>query len=64
MDHDEIERKAKELGLSRLAAEYPDEFRKALDNAKALGERLPKDIHWTEEPAYLFNAKAQREPRS
>lgn len=64
MDQNDIERKAKELGLSKLAAEHLDEFRKILDNAKALAERLPKDIHWTEEPAHIFNAKAQRESRS
>jgi hypothetical protein len=49
MDHDEIECKARELGLSRLAAEYPDEFKRVLDNAKALGERRRPPIKHEEQ---------------
>ncbi len=64
MSQDDIGRKATELGLSTLAAQYPDELKKALENAEGLARRLPKDLHWTEEPAHTFRAKSAREKRS
>lgn len=64
MSQDDIERKATELGLSKLAAQHPDEVKKALENAESLAKRLPKDLHWTEEPAHVFSAKGRREPQS
>ncbi len=33
MDHNESDRKAEELGLSQLAAEYSGEFKRVLDDA-------------------------------
>ena len=51
MDDSTIQNKAVALGLQELARRHPEDLRKALDNAKALADRLPQDIHWTEEPA-------------
>lgn len=64
MSEDDIERRATELGLSKLAAQQADELKKALENAENLAKRLPKDLHWTEEPAHTFSAKELREPQS
>ena len=64
MKQDDIERKATELGLSKLAAQHPDALKKALENAASLAKRLPKDLHWSEEPAHTFSAKVHREPQS
>jgi hypothetical protein len=59
MTDDEASRRARELGLERLAASYPQEIKRALEAAAELARRLPPDIHWTEEPAHVFS----RQPR-
>ena len=63
MKQGSVEQKASELGLSQLAADHPDELKTALAGAAALAERLPKDLHWTEEPAHTYRATTPREPR-
>ena len=69
MDRDEIENLITNLGLSQFAAAHPGEIERALDNARSLAERIPRDLHWSDEPAHvftanLFTAKVQREPHS
>ena len=64
MKQEDVERKAAELGLERLASQFPDVLKQALENAENLAQRLPKDIHWTEEPAHTFSAKVRQEPQS
>ncbi|MGI9520251.1 MAG: hypothetical protein ACR2PG_01265 [Hyphomicrobiaceae bacterium] len=74
MDQDETQSLVTTLGLSQLAAERPGEIERALDNARSLAERIPRDLHWSDEPAHVFNAnlftanlfaaKAQQEPHS
>jgi hypothetical protein len=58
MDDQELARRARALGLEALAARFPDELRKALEGAAALAGKLPRDLHWTEEPAHVFSRAA------
>jgi hypothetical protein len=64
MDNSTLEDKAFALGLQELARRYPEDLHKALDNAKALADRLPQNIHWTEEPAHTFNLAPRSDVRS
>lgn len=60
----DIERKASELGLQQVAQRYPDELKKVLENSVALADRIPKNIHWTEEPAHTIDLRPRRDVRS
>jgi hypothetical protein len=64
MDTDDIRRRAEASGLQKLAAAFPDDLAKALANGKALVDRLPSDLHWTEEPAHTFSLAGKRERKS
>ena len=55
MNDDEFRRQANELGLDRLAAQHEADLRKALQNGKSLAEKIPKDMHWSDEPAHTFS---------
>lgn len=55
MTDDEFKRKSSELGLNKLASEHSADLRKALDNGRALSEKIPVDLHWSEEAAHTFN---------
>lgn len=57
-------RRATELGLEKLSELKPDDLKRALENAAALSERLPPDIHWSEEPALVFNLAKGMEKHS
>ena len=61
MDHDEMMRKAKALGLERAAELHPDDLKTALQNSKTLADRLPRKIHWSSEPAHIFGQAPRRE---
>lgn len=55
MEQDEAARSARALGLADLDARFPGELKRALEAAQNLSQRLPKDIHWTEEPAHVLS---------
>jgi len=55
MSNDAFAAKSAELGLQKLAQQYPMDLQKALENGASLANQLPKDLHWTEEPAHTFN---------
>ncbi len=55
MNDEALKKRAAELGLEKLAALAPDDLKRALEGSAALAERLPPDIHWTEEPAHVFS---------
>ena len=52
MDKDERDRRARELGLEKLARDHAADLDKALTNAANLAGRMPNDLHWTDEPAH------------
>ena len=64
MNDDEVTRKSAELGLSKLATEHPADLRKALGNAKALADKLPADLHSSEEAAHTFNLRTRSEVKA
>ncbi|MEM7748262.1 MAG: hypothetical protein AAF346_08410 [Pseudomonadota bacterium] len=64
MTPDDIERKASELGLELLAKQFPEDLKTVLENSTALSQRIPKDIHWVEEPAHTFDPTDRRVGRS
>ncbi len=59
MTDDEIARRARALGLERVAKRFPDELGRALESAEALASRLPQDQHWTVEPAHVYALPAR-----
>lgn len=62
-DKDELVQKASALRLNKLADQFPADLDRALANSKALIERLPVDLHWSEEPAHTYSlAPKDREP--
>jgi hypothetical protein len=59
MTRDDLERRALELGLDKLMASDPEALRKAIQTAERSTGALPKDLHWTEEPATTFSCVAR-----
>ncbi|MGI9478515.1 MAG: hypothetical protein ACR2PI_17570 [Hyphomicrobiaceae bacterium] len=55
MTDQDLKRAAAELGLEKLASEHAADLRKALINGKALSEKIPTDLHWSEEAAHTLN---------
>jgi len=64
MNSDEFERKSKELGLEKLAANHAADLRKALENSSTIAQKIPTDLHWSEEPAHTFNLTAHSKVQS
>ncbi|MFY0611826.1 MAG: hypothetical protein JXQ99_09905 [Hyphomicrobiaceae bacterium] len=64
MTEDELKRKSAELGLSELASKYAADLRKALDNGAALSEKIPTDLHWSEEAAHTFDLKIRTQVKT
>jgi hypothetical protein len=54
MTDEEIARRARALELQKLAERFPDDLSRALAGAEALARRLPRDHHWTAEPAHVY----------
>lgn len=54
MTKPDARRIADEHGLKQLTAKHIDEFARVLENGQKLAARLPKDLHWTEEPAHTY----------
>ena len=64
MDDSEIVQKAATLQLAELAAEHEADLRKALANGAALAEKVPTDLHWSEEPVHTFALPAHSKEAS
>ncbi len=60
MEDDKL-RRARELGLERLAKHFPRDFEAALAGAERLRRSIPRDLKWTEEPAHVFTLPACKE---
>jgi len=54
MDDDEVLRVARAMGLTRLEPEHLMQLAQSLEAARRLGQQLPGDLHWSEEPAMVF----------
>jgi ABC-type transport system involved in cytochrome c biogenesis ATPase subunit len=55
MDRDELRRTAAALGLTRLEDKHLDQLAAGMKSTRALADRLPKDLHWTDEAAHVFS---------
>ena len=54
MTSDEARRMAQSLGLTKLDNSDLDLLAQGSRSNVATAARLPKDLHWTEEPAHVF----------
>ncbi len=54
MTKDEARRAAAGHGLNKLTDKHLEQFAATLENGKKLAAQLPKDLHWSEEPAHVF----------
>lgn len=57
MDQSELRRIAAANGLAKLTDKHFEQLAAGARNNAALGQRLPKDLHWSEEPALTFKLK-------
>jgi hypothetical protein len=55
MDREELRRRAAACGLDKLDAAQLEQFAQGVRSTEALSGRLPKDLHWTQEPALTFS---------
>lgn len=51
---DDVRRLAAQTGLGAISERHHAELQKAIEKAKDISDRLPKDLHWSEEPAYVY----------
>ena len=54
MSNDEARRIAAAHGLEKLTEKQLEQFTAVLENGRKLAAQLPKDLHWSEEPAHVF----------
>lgn len=54
MDKADIKRLAESHGLTKLTPKHLEQFEATINNGERLVAQLPKDLHWTEEPAHTF----------
>lgn len=55
MSRDEAAKAAAACGLTMLEPKHLDQFAASAESIRALAAKLPKDLHWTEEPALVLN---------
>lgn len=65
MNNDEARRLAAEAGLGRLDGVHLEQLAEAVKIARERAQRLPKDLHWTEEPIHSYRPvpRTGKEPR-
>ncbi len=61
MTQDELRRIAAELGLVRLQDAHLQQLEAGIASNRALAARLPKNLHWTDEPAHVFRLAPVKE---
>ncbi len=64
MDKADLDRRAAELGLEKLARDHAPDLERALANAGTMAARLPRDLNWVEEPAHTFSLTPRKEQAS
>ena len=60
MDRDELRRLAAAQGLTWLEDRHLDQLAAGMKSTRTLADRLPKDLHWTEESAHTFSLVRER----
>lgn len=61
MTADETRSKAADHGLGKLTATQQEQFAVALRNGQRLAMQLPRDLHWSEEPAHVLRLTKRAE---
>jgi hypothetical protein len=56
----ELVQMAAAAGLPRLSDKHLDQLQKSLASARELADKLPKDLHWSEELALTFRLPGPR----
>jgi hypothetical protein len=51
---DEARRLAGQTRLDAIGERHYGELRNAIEKARENADRLPKDLHWSEEPAHVY----------
>jgi hypothetical protein len=54
VDKADLTRIAAEAGLTRLSDQYLQQLQFSLAAARELADKLPKDLHWSEELSLTF----------
>ena len=54
MDRKHVERVAKAAGLPNLTEQHLEELARSIEAAVELAQKLPSDLHWSEELALQF----------
>jgi hypothetical protein len=60
MDKTQAQRTAAAAGLTRLEDAHLGQLARSVEAARELSDRLPKDLHWSEEIAVVFRAPLPR----
>jgi hypothetical protein len=60
MDKKQAQKTAVAAGLTRLEDAHLDQLASSVEAARELSDRLPKDLHWSEEIAVIFRAPLSR----
>ena len=62
-DKDRAREIAIAAGLTKLDAKHLDQLARSVASARELAEKLPKDLHWTEEIALTFRLPSPGEAK-
>ena len=54
MEKADLTRIAAEAGLTRLSDQHLEQLQRSLAAARELADKLPKDLHWSEELSLTF----------
>lgn len=60
MDKKQAQKTASAAGLTRLEEAHLVQLARSVEAARELSDRLPKDLHWSEEIAVIFRAPLPR----
>ena len=61
MQTDEVRRIADAHGLTKLTDAQLDQFAETIKNNERLVAGLPKDLHWSDEPAHILRLQPAKE---
>ena len=54
MEKADLTRIAAQAGLTRLSDQHLEQLQRSLASARELADKLPKDLHWSEELCLTF----------
>ena len=61
MQTDEVRRIADAHGLTKLTGAQLEQFAETIKNNDRLVAGLPKDLHWSDEPAHILRLQPAKE---